>query len=143
MDGGVNPRQVAMYLRSPDKLASTLQHDVGGMGASPAEIMADIVNVQRADTKALADAHGVDVEVDMMTPDRAADLLAGVVDGDGIEIVLVFNELARKRDQILREALADDAYQGFITEKTAIMHTDDPDTFDDDDGGDTEAAGDA
>lgn len=136
MGGGVNPRQVAMYLRSPDKLADTLHHDVGGMGASPAEIMADIVNVQRADVKALADAHGVDVDVEMMTPDRAADLLAGVVDGDGIEIVLLFNALAEKRDKVLQEALDDDHYQAFVDEKVGIMHTDDPDDFQDDDGDD-------
>lgn len=133
MSGNVNPRQVAMMLRSPGKLAEMMQQDVGGMGASPAEIMADIVNVQRADTKRLADVHDVDVDVQLMSPERASDLLAGVVDGDGVEIVLLFNELARKRDMVLREALDDDEYQEFMAQKVRFMHTDEPDTFDGDD----------
>jgi len=63
------------------------------------------VNVQRADTKALADAHGVDIEMKLMDESRAAELIAGVTDGDAVEIIEVFNELARKRNEILQEVL--------------------------------------
>lgn len=133
MSGNVNPRQVAMMLRNPSQIAEAMQQDVGGMGASPAEIMADTINVLRADTKRLADVHDVDVDVQLMSPERASDLLAGVLEGDGIEIVLLFNELARKRDMVLREALDADEYDEFMDQKVRFMHTDEPDTFDGDD----------
>lgn len=99
------------------------------MGASAAEIFADIVNVMRADTKRLADHHGVDVEIEMLSEDRASELIAGLTDGDGVELVVLFNEMARKRDEILREVLDDDEYERFMAQKTAAMHTDDPGTW--------------
>jgi len=88
------------------------------------------VNVQRADTKALADAHGVDIEMKLMDESRAAELIAGVTDGDAVEIIEVFNELARKRNETLQEVLDEDEYRDFMRRKTSIMHTDDPGTWD-------------
>lgn len=131
-EGEVQPRMVARYLKSPDRLASMLNNmDVGGTGASPAAILADIVNAHRADTKALAGVLGVEMEVDLMTPERTADLLAGLTDGQGVELVEVFNDLAHDRDRLLCEALDADEYDEFMESKVAVMHTPDPETWDD------------
>lgn len=131
--GNLRPAQVARYMQSPDRLASMLQDEMPGWEHSPAEIFADIVTVMRADTRQLGQQFGVDVPADRMTEDRAADLIAGITDGDAIELVLVFNELARQRDLVLKEALDDDEYQQFMDAKTSVMLTDDPDTWDDED----------
>jgi hypothetical protein len=128
--GDVDPRMVARMMKSTDRLAGLLQREVPGMGATPAAIFADIVNVIRADTKQLATVHDVEVEIEMMSEDRAAELIAGVTDGNGVEIVRVFNEIAEKRDVILREVLDDDEYEQFMAAKTAAMHTNNPGTFD-------------
>jgi hypothetical protein len=85
--------------------------------------MADIINVARADTKMLAAQHGVDVAVNRMTPQRAAEFLAGTINGDGVEPVVVFNELSEMRDQVLREALDGEEYDQFIAQKHRMMHT--------------------
>jgi hypothetical protein len=129
LTGDMNPRTVARMMRSTDRLAGVLQQDVPGMNASAAEIFCDIVNVIRADVKRLADYHGVDVEIKMMSEDRAAELIAGLTDGDGVELVVLFNEIARKRNKILQEVLTDEEYQRFMEQKTSAMHTDDPDTW--------------
>ena len=130
--GEVPPQMVARYLQSPDRLASMLNRfDVGGTGATPAAMLADTVNAHRADTKAMADALGVEMEVDLMTPERAADLLAGLTDGAGIELVEVFNDLAHDRDRLLREMLDEEGYGEFMDEKVGVMHTPNPETWDD------------
>lgn len=130
--GDVRPGQVARYMKRPGRLASLLQEDPGGWGATPAAIFADIVTVLRADQRRLAAVHGIEIEAEVMSEDRAAELIAGVVDGDALDIVLIFNELARQRDEVLREALDEDEYQAFMAAKTSEMHTDDPETWDDD-----------
>lgn len=127
--GDVGAGQISQYLKSPDRVAGLMTEDVGGMGASPAAIFADVVTVIRADQKRLAAAQGVDLQAERMTEARAADLLGGLVDGGGIEIVQVFNEMAEQRDQMLQAALDDEEYHRFMKQKTAVMHTDDPDTF--------------
>lgn len=141
-EGEMDPRQLAPLMRSPGRLSSTLQREMPGWENSPAAIFADIVTVMRADTRALGRANGLDLDAERMTEQKAADLIAGVTDGDALDLVLVFNELARKRDIVLREALDDDAYQQFMDQKTGVMLTDDPETWDgDDDQGDVDGEG--
>lgn len=136
-DGQMNPQMIARYLQSPGRLANVMKEEMPGWEATPGEIMADIINVHRADVKAIADALDVDddgepVDVELMSEDRAADLIAGVTQGDAVDFVVIFNELARKRDLVLAEVLDDDAYQQFMANKTSVMYTDDPDTWQDD-----------
>jgi hypothetical protein len=127
--GDVQPHAVARYLRSPSRLSRLVQNDVGGMGASPAAILADVVTVLRADTARLAEEHDVDLDVQRMSEDRAAELIAGLVDGDGVALVEVFNDAAEQRDQVLREVLDDAEYRAFMQKKVDGMHTADPGTF--------------
>lgn len=136
--GDVPPQVVARYMSSPDRLASMLKKDHNGVGASPAAILADLINVQRADVKAMADACEIvdpqtdrPLEIKLMSEDRAAELLAGVTQGDAVELVMIFNELSRKRDLVLRDLLGD-GYGQFFANKTSVMLTDDPEGYDDD-----------
>lgn len=138
-DGDMDPRKMARMLRSTDRIGSLMQEKAPGWEATPAEIVADIVNVQRADVKRMADALDVEdpdtgepIEIEMMSDDRAADLMAGITDGDALDVVLVFNELARKRDLVLKELLAESQHREFMRNKTSVMYTDDPDTWEDD-----------
>lgn len=131
LGGDVDPRRAARFMQNPERLASILKERKPGWDASPAEIVCDVVNVQRADTRALAEAHDVDVEMHLMDEDRAAELLSGVLDGDAVAVIEVFNELARKRDMILREVLDEEDYREFMRSKTSVMHTDDPETWED------------
>lgn len=127
--GDIRPSQLAGMMRDPSRIAGFLTQEVPGVGSSGAAIFADIVNVQRADLKRLAEAHDVDVEIKRMSEDRAASLLAGVVEGEGHKVVEVFNSMAEKRDKILRDALEEEEYKQFMAAKTQIMLTDEPDTF--------------
>lgn len=128
--GGIdmNPRKMATKLRKPERIADMLMADTG-TGDSAAQVFADVVNVHRADIRRLGMELGVDVEAENMTEQRAADLLAGVVSGDGVELVIVFNEMAAKRDQLLREVLDDDEHSEFMKAKHDMMHTQDPGDF--------------
>lgn len=129
--GGIdmNPRKMASTMRDPEGIAEMLQES-GATGDSPAEIFADIINVIRADTRRLGLALGVDVDAGHMTPERAGQLLAGTVAGDGVELVVMFNELAEKRDDLLRDQLDAEEYEAFMAAKHEMMHTAEPGGFD-------------
>jgi hypothetical protein len=99
----------------------TMEHP--DTGDSPAEIMADVINIMRADTKKLAELHVVDIDIRLITPERAAELLAGTIDGEGVELLVMFNELAEQRDNVVREALDGEVYECFEQERREIMHT--------------------
>jgi hypothetical protein len=116
-------------MQSQNQLAGMLRQEVPGADATPSEIFADVINVIRADTKRLADALGVDIEIERMTEEQAAELLAGVTDGDGHRLILVFNEAAKQRDQILRELLTEEEYEEFMRSKTSALYTENPDTW--------------
>lgn len=107
----------------PSGIAEMLTMENPDTGECPAEIMADVVNLMRADTKKLADVQGADVEIRLMTPGRAAELLAGTIEGEGVELLVMFNELTEQRDRVLREALYDEEYETFDQQRRAIMHT--------------------
>lgn len=135
--GGIdmNPRKMARQMQNPEGIASMLT-ETGPTGDSPAEIFADIINVHRADIRRLGLALGVEVEAEVMSPERAGELLAGTVAGDGVELVVMFNEMAAKRDALLREALTEEQHERFMAGKKGMMHTGDPDTFEDVEEGD-------
>ena len=116
-------RDIAALMRDPSGVADLLTEKHPETGDSPATIFADSVNTTRADNRMIGQAIGAEVDADLMTPERAADLLAGTVGGDGIELVLMFNELAEQRDVILQKVLDADEYEAFTTQKHGIMHT--------------------
>ena len=62
-----------------------------------------------------------------MTPERAGELLAGTLDGDGVELVEMFNQEAERRDRILQAAMEPDECERFLAQKQAAMYTS-PDT---------------
>lgn len=114
---------IASLMSDPDGISEMLQNEHPQTGESAADIFADIVNTSRADLRKLAEAHDVDVSAPMMQPDRAAQLLAGTIQGDGVELVVMFNELAAMRDEVLQEVLDEDEYQRYLDQKHAIMFT--------------------
>ena len=127
-----NRGQLMQLLRNPDSIADMLAQDTGS-GHSAAAIFADVFTVIRADTAALAEQHGIDMEVEKMSEDRAAELLASVVTGQGAELVAAFNREAERRDRILRDVMDDAAYEQFMREKIAALETEADSEFDDDD----------
>lgn len=127
-----NRRQLMQLLRNPDSIADLLTNETAS-GHSAAAIFADVFTVLRADTAALAQAHGIEMEVDKMSEDRAAELLASVVSGQGAELVAAFNREAERRNRILEEVMTDDEYERFMREKIAALETEADDEFNDED----------
>lgn len=105
-----------------------LRSDIDSVGTSPAGMLADVVNVMRADIKTLANVHDVDVSVSKMTEERAAEILSGLMHGDPA-LVQVFNEMAHKRQQIILDALDEEAGKSYIETKTAVMNSANPETW--------------
>lgn len=110
-------------LRDPDHIAEMLLKEHPSTGDTPAAIFADIINAQRADVRRMGQAVGVEIDVALMEPERAAQLMGGVVGGDGIELVVVFNRLAQKRSKVLRALLDGGDYEQFEQRKRDAMFT--------------------
>ena len=102
---------MTQLLENPENLARLLNQTSADTGDTPAEVFADVINMIRADQKRIAQEAGVEVDVKRMTPDRAAQLLAGTVNGEGVEIVEMFNAEAETRQRILRGMIGDDEYE--------------------------------
>jgi len=130
---GVNREMLGAVaeMANAGSVANLLRKEDPETGLSPADLMADLINVQRADTKRLAEAHGIEIEVKMLFPDRAAELMAGAVEGNGIELVVLFNELEDQRNQILQEVLSDDEYEQYVEQKQGILFTGSPEETED------------
>lgn len=116
-------RELTTLMRDPNGIADLLLEAHPDTGDSPAEIFADIVNTTRADNRRMAEALDIEIDAELMTPDRAAHLLAGTVGGEGIDLVVMFNEFADQRAAILAALLEDEQFETFQEQKHAIMHT--------------------
>ena len=114
---------MTQLLENPENLARLLNQTSADTGDTPAEVFADVINMIRADQKRIAQEAGVEVDVKRMTPDRAAQLLDGTVNGEGVEIVEMFNAEAETRQRILRGMIGDDEYEQFEEQKKSMLFT--------------------
>jgi hypothetical protein len=84
-------QQVMQTLNSRNGLKNVMmqpafEDEDTGHTFSQAELIADVVNILRMDTKRMAEQHDVDVSIQKMTPERAAELLQGVAQGEDLGI---------------------------------------------------------
>ena len=127
-----NPRELMTLLQNPSRIATLLTNKTES-GYSAAEIFADVFTVLRADTARIAQYHGIDMEVEKMSEDRAAELLASVVSGQGDELIAAFYREADRRNEIIEELLDEDEYEAFMQQKIGALETEADDEFRDED----------
>jgi len=107
-------RQLFTVLGQEDGLAKVLLQPVygddgdGKPTTSQAEVVADMFNIMRLDTKMLAQAVGIEMEVKRMTPERAAELLQGLVKGENFGLIEEFNRMEDQRERVLLELSDED-----------------------------------
>lgn len=119
----MNPQQVLGLMNSPEGVAEMLTEASDETGDSPADIMADVINIQRLDAKMLARQQGVNLSINEMTPERAAELLAGVIQGNGVDLLMVFNELENQHHEILRECMGQESFDRFTRAKRRSLYS--------------------
>ncbi|WP_049970560.1 hypothetical protein [Haladaptatus cibarius] len=132
----VGVRKLASLARNPKKFAGLLRQTDEDARFSMAEIIADVFNVQRLDTQALAVSQEIPMGMERMTPETASELIAGCLSDGGAGLIEAFNEEAERRDRVLREALSDEQYQQFVQTKQQSVWTELD--IEDEDAGDTE-----
>lgn len=106
-------------------LETAFQDEESGHEFSQAALVADVVNVMRMDTKRMAEAHGVDVEIEQMTPERAAELLQGMVKGndDFDTVIEIFDEIENQRMAILADVEGEEALDDYMEMKQSILYS--------------------
>jgi hypothetical protein len=111
-------------------MGAMLRQNNAQLGTSQAGLLADVINMMRVDVKMFGVLHGVDIEVEEMTEERAASLLEALVRGDP-ELLEVTNEIAHKRQTVILEALDDEGMREYyLGEKASMMNSADPVTWD-------------
>ncbi|MBZ6496012.1 hypothetical protein [Natrinema longum] len=118
----MTPEGIASSLSNPDQIAQMLLQE-GETGESPADIMADLINMQRADLRRIGAEHDVDVDVNMVTSEKMALYIAGLVEGNWEPVIELFNEQATEREKLLEELLEEDEFAEFQTAKRCVMNT--------------------
>jgi len=118
---------IMQTLNSENGLAKMMQQPAfegeAGNEFSQADLIADVINILRMDTKRIAEATGIDIEISKMTPERAAELLQGVAKGDDLGLIDIFDEIEDQRMKVLEELEGGDAVDEYVMDKTAILNT--------------------
>jgi len=104
-------------------LRTTFRNEETGHEYSQAHLVADVINVMRMDAKQLCRLHGIDVEMEKMTPERAASLLADVAKNDGVGIIEVFEAIEDKQDHIFQQEMSDEHYEQYQQVKQGMLYT--------------------
>lgn len=96
-----------------------------GTQFSQAELVADIINILRIDTKQIARLHGVEVKANQMTPERAAELIDGMIGPGGtpMELVDIFEDIEDKRGRVLRALMDEAEYQNYLDTKKGLLYS--------------------
>lgn len=94
---------------------------------SQAELIADMFNIMRMDVKAMADAADVDVTIEKMTPESAAELVQGIVSGQDLRLMEKFNQLEDKRERVLLKLADEETLQRHRKAKIDMMYTEEND----------------
>lgn len=114
-------------LNSENGLAKMMQkpafEDEAGNQFSQADLIADVVNILRMDTKRMGEAVGVDISISKMTPERAAELLQGVAKGDDLGLVDIFDQIEDQRMTILSELEDEDSVYGYSEMKQQMLYS--------------------
>lgn len=117
---GFDSAEIMSYLSDPHGIEELLK-ETTETGDSPAEICADLINGMRADTVRLATALGVDMEVERITPEITAEILAGTVRGDSGRLIELLAAEEDRRGELLRHVLDEAEYRRFEIQKREAM----------------------
>lgn len=94
-----------------------------GKEYSQADLVADVINVMRMDAKQMCLMHGIEVEVEKMSPERAAELLEDVAKSDGVAIIEVFQQIEDKRDNVFRQEMTEEQYEQYMKFKEDMLYS--------------------
>lgn len=110
-DGGIKKMLLDPEFQNPET----------GHKYSQADLVADVINVMRMDAKQVCLLHGIDVEVEKMSPERAAELLEDVAKDSGTAIIEVFQDIEDKRDHVFKQEMTDEQYEKYMSFKEDML----------------------
>lgn len=113
-----NPNGISQIM-----MQEAFEDEETGYKFSQADLIADVINILRMDTKRIAEANDVDIEISQMTPERAAELLQGVAQGNDMDIIEIFDEIENKRMTILTEIEDESAKQEYMSQKRRVLYS--------------------
>lgn len=99
-------------------------NEATGHTYSQADLIADVVNVLRMDAKQIAAMHGVEVEANKMSSERAAQLMAAVAgDSGGVDLIEVFQDIENKNDATLQKLMDEGQHEAYMAFKEDMLNS--------------------
>lgn len=126
LGGDMDMREMMTLMRNPEGIEDMLLEEHEETGIAPAAFFADVFNIMRADVARLAQEEDIDMDIEQMTPERAAEMLADLAHPKGGKGMMLeaFNREAERRDEILREQLSEEGYEQFMEAKISSLYSD-------------------
>lgn len=121
-----NPQEMASLLARDDGVEQLMKQPVfeNEYGQfSQAEMMADVINILRMDARQFGLVHGVDVEVEKITPDKMAWALAEMVDGNTRPLVAIFNDIEDKHHEVMEDVMVAEDFDSYLRFKEGQLYT--------------------
>lgn len=119
MFNNMNMKQMMSLANDPDAIQDIIKE------SGAAEIVADIINIQRLEHARIAREVGVDADLPRMDEDRAAELIAGLVTDGDVELIEVFNGLEEVGDDVLLELTDEDTVEEWQESKKQMISSGD------------------
>lgn len=122
-------QQMMALMQEDNGIAKTMMRPVYPLGesdepvVSQAEVVADLFNISRLDINRMAEAVGVDIEIQRMQPEDAAMMMQGMIKGESMALIERFNLLEQKRESVLAEMLDREEYDNHRRVKFALSFT--------------------
>ena len=104
--------EMVRLLQQDNGIAEILQQPVYAQDG------ADEPSVSQAEI--IAD-HDVDIKITRMRPEQAAVLVQGLIKGDSLQLVEVFNEIEEQREAVLEELLDEEEYEQHLATKDGAL----------------------
>lgn len=120
--------QMMSLMREDNGIAKVLMQPAyvpdenGDPKVSQAEVIADLINIQRLDTKRIAEEVGADVEVGRVTPAKAAVMMQNLVKQESMELVEAFNDIEDDHERILQEVADEETVEAHREQKEAVSY---------------------
>lgn len=123
-----NMNELMGMLQNPDAMKQMMQKEAfedeeTGHTYSQADLVADVINILRMDTKRLGAAAGVDVEIARMTPDKAAELIQNLAHGEGMELIDVFDDIEDQRMSVLTALEDEETVEEYMATKRRMLYS--------------------
>lgn len=126
-EDGPDLMELMTKLKSEGGLSDMMQEETfetaTGTRYSMADLLADVINLQRLDAKEFGKLHDVDIQIGRVTPAKMGWMLEQMVKGNPGPIIEAFNTIQDHHEEVFSEVYDSETFENYEAMKEANMFT--------------------